>query len=184
MNKKLIIGISGKKQHGKDTIAAAVQNYCTDNGLRFIKLAFADALKDEVCSALTITRKHLDEHKHLFRVIMQWWGCYKRDQVMKDYWVSRTFNKMLKEMNDHDVIVISDVRFLNEAERIKEIGGKLWRVNRTDLAHSLDFHPSETELDAYKFETVFTNDSTIQSLSVNVNIELNILLKPTPPTRK
>ena len=55
--------------------------------------------------------------------------------------------------------VITDVRFNNEAEAIKERGGLLIRVNRPD-ANSSDTHISETELDEYKgFNLTITNNN-------------------------
>jgi hypothetical protein len=45
-----------------------------------------------------------------------------------------------------DIAVVTDVRFPNEAERIKALGGQVWEIHRGD--ESCDTHSSETPLPA------------------------------------
>lgn len=82
---------------------------------------------------------------------------------------------------DYPKWIITDVRFPNEVDAIKERGGIVIRVNRpkikvvtddlvTDIIHnSKNFgiveHESETALDQYKeFDHIITNDGTINDL--------------------
>ena len=65
--------------------------------------------------------------------------------------------------------IITDVRFPNEAQAIKNRGGIVIRVNRLDVdKFTTNFpqtlHPSETALDNYDFDYVIENDSDIHSL--------------------
>jgi hypothetical protein len=62
--------------------------------------------------------------------------------------------------------IITDVRFPNEAEAIKQIGGILIRVHRSNMPVS--HHISETALDDYKFHIDISNDGTIEDLVTNV----------------
>ncbi len=64
--------------------------------------------------------------------------------------------------------IITDVRFPNEAQAIKDRGGIVIRVNRpgygtsiTDLASA---HPSETALDGFEFDYTINNDGDLEKL--------------------
>lgn len=60
-------------------------------------------------------------------------------------------------------VVLSDVRFIHEAETIKKLGGEIWKVVRpgTDVG---DFHASEKELDEIEFTHLIENNSTLEDL--------------------
>jgi len=64
--------------------------------------------------------------------------------------------------------IITDVRFPNEAQAIKDRGGIVIRVNRYDENgmpyKTLNNHPSETALDEYEFDHVIDNDGSIEEL--------------------
>jgi hypothetical protein len=60
--------------------------------------------------------------------------------------------------------IITDVRFPNEANIIKEKGGILLRVNRVSN-NPISNHPSETSLDNYdKFDYTIENNGTLEEL--------------------
>lgn len=67
--------------------------------------------------------------------------------------------------------VIQDLRFPNEADRIKELGGVIWEVQRPSL-HAIDTHISEVPLDRSYIDKVIVNDGTVKDLLVNVHSEL------------
>jgi len=63
--------------------------------------------------------------------------------------------------------IITDVRFPNEVERIKDKGGIVIRVNRDNGTRAIDVnpHPSETALDDFSdFDYVIENDGSIEDL--------------------
>lgn len=73
--------------------------------------------------------------------------------------------------------IITDVRFPNEADAIKERGGIIIRVNRKHGYNTpdgkwkempIDYHESETALDNYDFDYVIENDTTIAELKEKV----------------
>jgi hypothetical protein len=45
-----------------------------------------------------------------------------------------------------DVAFVTDTRFPNEAERIRELGGKVWKIVRTPVSENEDPHSSEIPL--------------------------------------
>jgi hypothetical protein len=84
------------------------------------------------------------------------------------------FNNQSKTIFD-DVIkkvtypnwVITDVRFINEAKAIKDRGGIIIRIDRPGVT-AINNHPSETDLDNWKFDYKIVNNSDLISLKFNV----------------
>jgi hypothetical protein len=69
--------------------------------------------------------------------------------------------------------IITDTRFPNEADAIKNAGGILIRVERPGVKPIND-HPSEVGLDHWTFDYVINNDGDLESLSNKVK---DILIK-------
>jgi hypothetical protein len=175
---RIIIGISGKAGHGKDTVAEFIrERYLAKFLDREIKIiGFADKLK-EVISTLTgvnIQTLHDPAGKKLkcdilsskndpvtYRESMLRIGKAIRETFHKDIWIKLALddpNMLYKKL-----IIVKDVRFLNEAEAIKDRGGILIRVTRPGVETGND--PSETQLDDYKgFDNDITNDSSLEEL--------------------
>lgn len=147
----LIIGISGKKRHGKDTAAAAMQQGLLFYG-KSVRVALADSLKQEVADACSVSVDFLEKHKDNFRLILQGWGTdFKRKLVDDNYWVDRLKDTIANLPADVDFVFVPDVRFKNELAAIKELGGITVRVTRPGLP-SDDSHVSETDLDNSTFD--------------------------------
>lgn len=166
----ILIGISGRAGSGKDEVTKHLR-------VRFPsseRMAFADPLKDEVCSALRIKRDELESHKTLYRPLLQWWGTeYRRTLSGDDYWIKQWMKQVLKF--EGELVVVPDVRFENEAQMISDCGGFLWRVVRTERT-SCPEHRSETELDGYtKFDFTIINDRNISWLQQQVDMGLEML---------
>jgi hypothetical protein len=90
-----------------------------------------------------------------------------RNNLHHDAWVLSLFSKYHPE---YDNWVVSDVRFLNEANYIKKMGGLLVRLNgdptslRANDQRDMN-HASEIELDNYEgFDLVFENKPPIENL--------------------
>lgn len=160
----MLIGLSGKKQHGKSTVA----KYLVDNH-NFREVSWAMPLKEIIGKQLfgfTSEQLYNDVEKEkvdLFweatpRHILQVVGtdCF-RQHIQDDFWIKLGVRR-IKEIQEYDPtmnVVVSDCRFLNEVRAIHELDGKVIRVIRTDLV-STDEHPSEVDLDYYsKFDAVF-----------------------------
>ena len=79
-------------------------------------------------------------------------------------------------MNDiFENSIITDVRFLNEANAIKERGGILIKIERDNGTEST--HISETALDSYDIDTfdyTINNNGTLEDLAKKVNAILKI----------
>ena len=153
-----LIGISGKKRSGKDTVAEILSLTQPD----VVKYWFAQQLKVEVALACNVSLAYLDTHKENFRLILQGWGTdFRRNMFGNDYWI-RKMEIAVNQLSQHKTIVIPDVRFPNEYKYITSQGGIMIRVEReTGLK---DTHESETALDDFVFDYRIQNSGTIEEL--------------------
>lgn len=82
----------------------------------------------------------------------------------EDVWVNRTLP--VGGFYDGQAIVVTDVRFQNEAERIKELDGFIIKVERPDIEQG--HHRSETEQLLITPHYRLVNDSTVEKLYIEV----------------
>lgn len=177
----MIIGLSGVARSGKDTVADhLVENY------GFRKVSFADPIREalyrlnpdieldgydmKLASAVRLLGwEQLKDASSSIRGLMQRMGTeVGREMFGENIWVDTA----LKSIAPGEKIVITDVRFPNEAEAIKATGGKLWRVERPGVGPAND-HPSESALDDYEFPIKLANEGTLEDLWKKVDLELD-----------
>lgn len=198
-----IIGICGQIGHGKDTLA---NTFATN--LYYRKISFAGTLKD-ICATLFGWPRNLLEgdtvESRLFRestdefwekklgikgfnprYALQYVGTdVFRHHFHSDIW-SLAIEKRIESYKiiDED-IVISDVRFPNEADMIKSRGGHLIRIIRKDktswwydvavkanagcgfsrqILEEVGIHESEYALAGYQEDFTVHNDKDISDL--------------------
>ena len=140
----MILGICGLISSGKDTIA----DYLTTS-YGFKRISFAASLKDAVSMVFGWDRELLEgttkssrewrEKKDEWwsnrlgieitpRWVLQYWGTdIFRKHFHTDIWVASAENK-LRQSTDN--IVITDCRFANEIDAVKNAGGITLRVER------------------------------------------------------
>lgn len=173
--KPIIIGLIGKKKSGKDTIASMMLDILHDDPEKInvvMTTSFAAALKREVCEGCGISYEYLTEHKDNFRLILQGWGTnFRRQLCGEDYWVKKVESEILT-LNNTDYVIITDVRFQNEADMIRKMSGQLVRVIREETDDYTDLHPSEEQMDMITPHHTIDNDSDIEALKIRTNILL------------
>jgi len=169
----MIIGLTGNKQTGKDTCANfLVKNY------NFIQLSYAEPLKN-ICRTLFdfneeqlngTKKEEIDEYwKITPRHAMQFIGTeFFRNQmeklipnIEKNFWIKLMEQRIIK-LKDKCNIVISDVRFLNEAELIRKYDGFIIKIIRN--TNQYDNHPSEIETNKINFNYIIENNGTYEEL--------------------
>jgi hypothetical protein len=176
----MIIGFHGCKGVGKDTAAKfLIDTY------DFTKVAFADPLKDAVAALLDIPRDEVDTWKsdEEAAVILDWSYGRKefngreflqrfgtemgRNTFGNNFWVEQWEDHLYRHSMQADDIVVTDVRFRNEAEKIQELNGLVVRITRP--GHQPDGHKSEEPLPDLLVDAEISNIGTIDDLHVDVH---------------
>jgi hypothetical protein len=88
-----------------------------------------------------------------------------RNIIDKDIWLKEFQKRAAKE----EFVVVTDMRFQNEREFIKDLGGTLVKVNRKAVEESGDTHSSENNLGTdSEYDVVMDNDGTLEELEQKV----------------
>ncbi len=203
----MIIGICGLIGSGKGTVADILVKH------NFKKVSFADKLKDGVSTIFGWDRDLLEgdtdesrqwrEQRDDFwsnetemevtpRLVLQLFGTdCMRDGFNDGVWVSLLKKTILDNPGNY---VIPDVRFQNEQQMIRDIGGEVWWVKRGDnpewwskavldtqtgsnFMAEEDVHPSEWKwADTNdRFDEIIYNDSTMSELKHQVLARLGAI---------
>jgi hypothetical protein len=177
----MIIGLCGRKQHGKTTVASILVEQ-----FGFRAFNFADPLRKMV-AALNPWVEQYGRGSYLFkryndlldesgyeraktlpdvREYLQRMGTEAGRGVLgEDIWVQtmeRTLNREIPNGNAH--IVIADVRFPNERLFVEAAGGYVFRVTRPAAESSTDAHESERYADEMDVDYTLVNSGTVEDL--------------------
>ena len=171
MSPVVLIGLAGYAGTGKDTVRAMLE----ETG--FTGFAFADPIRGMLRELLTssgISDHYMDlrdfkemaipelgmSYRHLAQTLGTEWG---RSQA-PDFWL-RIAKAYLDEQADsgRTHFVVSDVRFANEAQWVRDHGGVIWRVERPE-AVPVRAHVSECELYHFAADVTLHNTGSLQDL--------------------
>ena len=186
----MIIGLSGYAQSGKDTVANTLVN---EYG--FTRVAFADKIREllyEMDPPMPVgvsMEAHVvglqnyvniygwDEAKQhpMVRSMLQNLGVGARKLFGPQFWIHEAMKTMLNEPRLDLNYVITDVRFLNEADMIRANNGMTWRVKRPGV-EAVNSHVSEHDLDGYKVDQILHNGGTLEELESLVRQRMDALL--------
>lgn len=180
----MIIGLGYAARSGKDTTAAYL---CEKYG--FIQEAFATPLKEymgrDICG---LTEKHLHglwkeivvpDYGMTARELLQKMGDSMRVAVHSDFWIINMKRRIkTHKKNGDDLIVISDVRYINEAKMIKDLGGIMIRTNRENADKITNpEHISENEMKNYtEWDHYLDNNGSYQGLYTQIDTIMNAKL--------
>ena len=205
--KKIIIGLSGKKGVGKSTVAEYVEETYD-----FREYAFANKLKDACMLVFQLgvrqlygtqsDKESIDEFWGVSpRVIMQEFGTAMRNLANKNERLDKIWIRGLHreiELKGNKLVVISDVRYQDEADSIKEYESRGWKValikivrpemefdvadtnvaadeTKSDGEQSTAKHESETQ--DVKCDHEIVNSGTRKALFENIKKIIDTLLK-------
>ena len=177
----MLIGISGKAQSGKNTVANMLSylywieknNFILDfptylryddgNWEGLHQHSFGENLKKCLSICCDVPRDKFEDIDFknskvpwldmTYRQLLQRFGTAIRNEVSDTFWV----NSLLSNYTGNTDWIITDVRFKTEVEAIKKRGGFLLRIEREGAGAGN--HISEIELDDYqKFNMVLENN--------------------------
>jgi hypothetical protein len=171
------VGLIGYSQAGKDTVASIlVEKY------GYTRIAFADKIREFLydlnpmvaCSPTGYLQDLINlvgwddaKQEPQVRKLLQNLGNAARKTIDENVWVTLA----LGNIDTNQRVVITDVRFENEAMMIKLMGGQLWRVKRIGVGPVND-HVSESELEGYKVNQIFVNNGTLKDLELLVTTRM------------
>jgi hypothetical protein len=112
---------------------------------------------------------HVMEAPRSPRQIMQWWGTdFRRLHCGDAYWTRPVTGRIHTQQQAHQWRhVVSDVRFPNEADAIRALGGVIWQVKRPGLLLDTS-HISEVDGSQFKPDAIISNRHDIRHLQAVV----------------
>jgi hypothetical protein len=197
----LIIGIAGKIGTGKTTTSDYLEKKYS-----FSEYSFAEPIK-KIGLAFGFESHQLYGTQNQKMEVNEHWGVSARQFLQKfgtdicrdimptiipdmkfgesgTPWI-RLFEihvaKLVKE-NPHVCIVISDVRFVNEAEAIQKMGGYVFRIDRNgriDTDEKTSNHVSETQLMKINANLTLDNSGTKETLYNMIDIIIGDIVRST-----
>ncbi len=166
---KILLGISGHKTAGKDTVAEMLVPHFKST-FKVHRIGFADGLKEELARITGGNVGTINKHKHepLCRKVLQFIGQEAKTLEKNDkIWVDKT-NELYRKLPDMSLVIVPDVRFPFEAEWVKENKGLVIRIFRPQADSVVDSHLSESLVDTIPFDFSISNDGKLEDLKRNV----------------
>ena len=186
-----IIGLLGRKRSGKDSSGEyLISKY------NFTRYAFADPIKDILKILFDFSEEQLNNDKEKIddrwnvspREVLQQFGTEMCRNNLEKYlpkikekmnnetiWI-KLFRIFFEKNKDKDLI-ITDVRFLDEINAIKSLGGKIVKIERNNLEY--DGHSSEKDIDNYDDNLIdykIDNNYTFDDLYSQIDTIYNLII--------
>lgn len=195
MSKGIIVGITGLKRSGKDTLAYYIRN----QNPSFVKYAFADPVRAAATAMFGFKERDYTD-PDLKERLDPFWGISPRQalqyigtevgrqgfartypdfeaQTGDRLWVKR-FYRFLDDLDEPRNVVITDMRFGNEMQAIRNLKRADYDVHTFGITRSSlagdDTHGSEVEIPGLvaKCDHQFMNDGTIEEFYEYIGEEL------------
>jgi hypothetical protein len=187
-----LIGLSGEISCGKTTLCKILEKY------NYQEYMLSKPLKD-IAVILNFNQEQVFGNQEQKLQVNEFWGISSRQflQVFgtevcrdtlpnllpnmklnnKSIWL-RLFEKYYNDNSDKN-IVVSDIRYSDEAKVISDLGGILIRINRNKTNKveqniNIHNHKSEQSFNEINYDFVIDNNGTIEELEENIK---NIILK-------
>lgn len=175
----MIFGLTGRAGSGKDSVAEILRRLY--DGV--VPMKFAQPLYEMVSAMTGMPVEYLQDRnlkeatipglgkspRELLQSIGTEWG---RKFIGDDVWIRSLEARSLLLREQGYSIVVTDVRFDNEAEWIRHHGGVVWNVVRphhdTGCVGAAAHHASECGVDPRLIERVVVNDGTLLDLEREV----------------
>ena len=165
-----LIALTGAAGSGKSTVAKHLSN----QQIPFARTKFSGTLKKMLMQIPNVTIDMIEgelkeEPQELFggktpREVMQTLGTeWGRDSVYSKIWL----DSWERSICDLTYVVVEDLRYLNEAELVKNRGGEIWRIKRPD--YQCNGHISETEMEGIEPDLTIRNSGSVKELHAMID---------------
>lgn len=170
-----LVVFTGFKGCGKTTASKFLSS-----AYGFKSLKFADGLKD-MLRALGLNEREIEGDLkeepcgilmgHTPRWAMQTLGTeWGRECISKDFWINLWVSRVRKTLHAGFGVVNDDMRFPNEAEAVKMLGGTIVRIyGKNDKEAQEDTHASESHYSTIAADYSLINRGTIGDLHRSVD---------------
>ena len=146
--------------------------------------AFASPIKEACKILFNLTESQLHNHDFKEKIDERWGisprqmfqlvGETMRNKVSKDFFLMSMKQRI--ENSKADYIIITDVRFNNEAELVRSLGGIIIKIVRDNKTTQHSNHESEQGIDSSLVSSFISNNSTIEEFENNVEIVFSSLI--------
>lgn len=166
-----VILISGKAQHGKDTVATCLKQQLMQDNHRVLVAHYADLVK-YICRSYFDWDGKKDERG---RTMLQYVGTDVIRKQNPTFWVDFVATMLKYFQENWDYVIIPDCRFPNEISVMVDAGFDTThlRVVRENFVSTLTAeqmnHPSETALDDVTPDYYVINSGTVEELNKEIN---------------
>lgn len=174
----ILIGITGRAGSGKDTAAGYLQHR-----YGFTPMAFADPLKQAAATLFNLP-EHFFHDRELKEQVVEDWGMSPRRMLQilgtdairanfgADFWIKRWLQEY-RSMAASDNVVLTDVRFNNEAQVVRDLGGSILHIHRPQPARleaDAAAHMSEMPVHVLpRQDKALVNDGTLDDLFAKID---------------
>lgn len=205
--KVILYAMSGKMGAGKDTLGDLICEDLENKGYDVMFASYSTPMKKEITEIIEclnsseclhniaekfnttvneiiklsniLNGNSIYERTDSSRRAIQYWGTDVRRKQKRNYWVNKLIQLTVEAINNNKSVYISDVRFVDEADSIIDLNGKIIRLDvpekvrcerilKRDKINPTEehlTHVSETGLDQYKFEIIFDGCETLGILT-------------------
>lgn len=179
----MIFGLCGRKRSGKDTCASILVESLKPFYDDVICIAFADAIKDQLSYIFNVdisyfhdqSVKEVPLEQYPYRTprnLMLWYGTMMKQEFGANIWVQHT-KKRIGTIDPRKAYIFTDVRFVHEANFIKQMGGSLVYIDRDKVLPEMPMDAHESERSVYYLRDNFTmrkvdNNHTLEYLKLHL----------------
>jgi hypothetical protein len=177
-----LVALTGRLGSGKDTAALHLTS-----AHAFTRFAFADTLKELSIAAtggLGLTRDEfgwtgvdwIGLKSERARRVLQDLGHGAREILGPDIWVGAMSLAINRTEPRPDRIVVTDVRYPNEVDWVRQHRGLLIRVTRPGQIRvgAAHLHPTEANIDRFVVDREIVNDGTVEDLWAKVDLAVQV----------
>lgn len=176
-----IIAFGYKKRAGKDTSAKFLDSFLRVSrpGLKVKKVSFASKLKDVSFQLFGWAGLQpgiyyeTEAGAKVKEVVLPMIGMSPRDiwigvgnkmrEVYQDVWIDHA----LRGNQGSDIVIVTDLRFANEAIKVRAQQGLICKIIRDSVPQGTD--PAEIDLDSWsEWDFVIINDGTLTDLHARI----------------